>query len=690
MSAVITTWSNLIDTDGKTVEAPTWDPLFDGFIAAGQNPFRGKNEHPGWSPTRMDPPQRADVNVLGVTALVIDYDGGELLSAGVEMWHPFYGLIHTTRRHRAEEHRYRTIMPLAREVTRAEYGTLWNFVVHTSGHKVDPSTKNPSRFWYMPGVMEGGAFQAQRLHGAVMDPDVLLQAAAELAAQQVPPSNVTQLRPGESRETRYAARAFADECNKVGMAAPGQRNNLLFQAAATAGNFIAIGALGESEAWGRLEQAAQVCGLPRFEARRTIQSGIARGKLSPRQVPEPTRSYAASSGAPSERPAKEPALAREPTPTPSAPAPHPLDERWKTVGERASLQHEPPPRKWLLMRPDEETNGRGNPLGVLPLGKTGLLVAQGGSGKTIALIQLAIAVATGRRWLDYFHVPKPGRVVLALAEEDDEELDRRIHDLARGMRLTDAQMHLVEQNVVALALSGVVTALVAQDGKSTVETEVLAYFRRRLGESEWALIVLDTLTRFAGGDTEKDAAQATRFIQSVESLCKVPGSPTVLVAHHTNKISRAEGATTSAANSRGSSALTDGARWVANLDALSDESVKLTITKSNYAKAGAPVMLLRDPSNSGCLSVENPALARARAEEAAAKAAQERFAHVRASILAAIESHPELAFRDEVARAVGGRRQDVLSVLRELMERGDVSLVEGKFAAVKSVKKGAS
>ncbi len=274
-------------------------------------------------------------------------------------------------------------------------------------------------------------------------------------------------------------------------------------------------------------------------------------------------------------------------------------------------------------------------------------------------------------------------MLLALAEEDGEELDRRIHDLARGMHLTDEQVRLVEQNVVALGLSGEVTSLVTQDGRETVETDVLAYFRRRLAEGQWSLIVLDTLTRFAGGDTEKDAAQATRFIQAVESLCKVPGSPTVLVAHHTNKISRAEGATTSAANSRGSSALTDGARWVANLEAVSDESVRLQITKSNYAVAGGPVMLARDSDNGGCLSVQSPALARARAEQAAAEAAQERWAHVSQAILGALERNPSLAFRSDVARVVGGRKQEVLSVLRDLLERGDVALVGSVYQVVK-------
>jgi hypothetical protein len=361
---------------------------------------------------------------------------------------------------------------------------------------------------------------------------------------------------------------------------------------------------------------------------------------------------------------------------------HRFDSLWQTVGERGSLEKMPAPRRWLLSRPDDDTNRMGNPIGVLPLGKTGLLVAQGGSGKTIALIQLAISVATGRKWLDYFFVPQPGRVLLALAEEDGEELDRRIYDLSGSMRLTDAQRELVGRNVIALGLSGEVTSLVTQDGRETIETDVLTYFRRRLSEGEWSLVVLDTLTRFAGGDTEKDAAQATRFIQAAESLCKVPGRPAVLIAHHTNKISRAEGAATSAANARGSSALTDGARWVANLEGVSDESVKLTITKSNYAMGCPVVMLARDAANGGCLSVESPEVARLRAEQTRAGHDHDRWEAMRLRILAALEQPEPLRSRGEVAIRVGGRRAEALAVLRDLIEAGAVSHVEGVYRVV--------
>jgi hypothetical protein len=344
--------------------------------------------------------------------------------------------------------------------------------------------------------------------------------------------------------------------------------------------------------------------------------------------------------------------------------PHRFDPLWLTVGKRGSLNTKPPPRQWLLQRPDEETNQAGNPIGVLPLGKTGLLIAQGGSGKTIALVQLAISVATGRRWLDHYFTPRPGRVLLALAEEDGEEVDRRIYDIAEAMRLTDAQREQVAQNVVALGLAGQVSALVAQNGHETVETDVLLYFRRRLNEGAWALVVLDTLSRFAGGDTEKDSGAATRFMEAAESLSLTPGRPTVLIAHHTNKISRVEGATTSASNARGSSALTDSARWVANLDSAGEGTVKFTITKSNYAPESPPVTLQRSQEHGGCLS----ALSRDAVVQQADKQL-ERVEKLIPDVLDLLTKRPGLS-KGEIRDRLLTKRSDAYAVVDHMKRSG--------------------
>ena len=83
------------------------------------------------------------------------------------------------------------------------------------------------------------------------------------------------------------------------------------------------------------------------------------------------------------------------------------------------LTHDPPSRRWLL----EDC---------LPLGKVGLLVAPGGTGKSQLALQIAVAVATGGEVADWWQVGEKGRVLALFAEEDEEELHRRVWTILQG------------------------------------------------------------------------------------------------------------------------------------------------------------------------------------------------------------------------------------------------------------------
>ncbi|RYZ45998.1 MAG: hypothetical protein EOO72_02940, partial [Myxococcaceae bacterium] len=115
-----------------------------------------------------------------------------------------------------------------------------------------------------------------------------------------------------------------------------------------------------------------------------------------------------------------------------------LGAKWRTLRE-LNLPTEPPPRRYLLQRPSEAQDDSHLPQGFLPLGKVGMLAAAGGAGKTMALVQLAVSVATGRPWLGHYGVPvsSRGRVVLALAEEDTDEAHRRLYAVRRGLALSE-------------------------------------------------------------------------------------------------------------------------------------------------------------------------------------------------------------------------------------------------------------
>jgi RecA-family ATPase/5S rRNA maturation endonuclease (ribonuclease M5) len=264
----------------------------------------------------------------------------------------------------------------------------------------------------------------------------------------------------------------------------------------------------------------------------------------------------------------------------------------------------PPPRKWLLRdarRPKSD--------GLLPLGKVGQFIGAGGVSKTMALIQLAIAEATGGTWLGAFDTVAAGRVLVVVGEEDAEEAHRRMY---RARRATNAPTPPTG-TIVVLPLAGVPCAMLERDDAGNLrDAAFLTWMREWLTTNgPFALIIFDPLSRFAGPDAEIDNAAATRFIQALESIATLTGA-TVLVAHHTAKFARRGGAVDAVAG-RGSSALVDGARWQASLgierleiddaDARErlGEIVVWTHTKSNYSRTAATLLLRRDADNGGAL-----------------------------------------------------------------------------------------
>lgn len=245
----------------------------------------------------------------------------------------------------------------------------------------------------------------------------------------------------------------------------------------------------------------------------------------------------------------------------------------------------PPPREWLLR--DARTE---NKEGVFPLGKVGLIAAAGGSGKTMAVTQLALAKATGGTWLGAFDAGQPGKVLLALGEEDAQEMHRRIYRAAR-----EAGKAPPENSLIALPLAGMPCRMVDGDD----DTEFLVWFRDYLKRTgPYALVILDPVSRFASADMEKDNAAATRFVIALESLIEPSGGGSILGSHHTNQSSRKDGAPADMTAVRGVSAIVDGTRWVSVVQVertTTDDKVESLITlamaKSNYSMFAAPVVL---------------------------------------------------------------------------------------------------
>ena len=220
----------------------------------------------------------------------------------------------------------------------------------------------------------------------------------------------------------------------------------------------------------------------------------------------------------------------------------------------------PAKRKWLLCdrrRPVESS-------GVMLLRKTGMLAAEGGAGKTQMNVQFALAVSTGTPLFGVFDVATPGRVLMILGEEGDDDVHRRVYYAAKALHLPIPH----EDMITVLALEGTPCPMLEADREGNmVETAfarwLYAWIRAEQKRGQFALTMLDPLSRFGGPEAETDNACATRFVQSIEKITTITDGAS-LVSHHTPHANRKGGE--DKARGRGSSALIDGFRWGASLD----------------------------------------------------------------------------------------------------------------------------
>lgn len=248
----------------------------------------------------------------------------------------------------------------------------------------------------------------------------------------------------------------------------------------------------------------------------------------------------------------------------------------------------------------------------LPVGTLGLLVAPGGTGKTMLLMQTAVALAIGKLFLNgAMGKPahcEPVRVVLFAAEESVDELHRRLHQVVH--QLVSAQdglmevqqqpstLELLSENLHIYPMAGV--ARLRLDGTEGSELE-LAFLREAAKGAR--LVILDPLRQFHSGD-ENDSWVMTNLVHQCLSIATQERCA-FLLAHHTNKQATVTGYGDKAAASRGSAALTDAARWQLNLSELDPglarklgiahadawQYVRVDLAKANYLSGQPPVVL---------------------------------------------------------------------------------------------------
>jgi RecA-family ATPase len=247
------------------------------------------------------------------------------------------------------------------------------------------------------------------------------------------------------------------------------------------------------------------------------------------------------------------------------------------------LDTQPPPARFLLKN-------------MMRLGKVSLLVAPGGTGKSQFSLQLMVSIATGLAMANVFEVDETGAALGLFAEEDTDELHRRLKHTVDGLGLSEECQRRLRERLFIKSMTAT-DNLMTQKGKDGEITKT-DYLARLLavvrGITDLKLIIIDPASRFRGGD-EIDNNGATRMVEVLEELVQATGA-TVMLVHHTNKFSQNVDESNQSA-ARGASALVDGVRLVMNLSPMSKKEaehlgvkpaqkngyVKVAVTKNNYA-----------------------------------------------------------------------------------------------------------
>lgn len=197
-------------------------------------------------------------------------------------------------------------------------------------------------------------------------------------------------------------------------------------------------------------------------------------------------------------------------------------------------------------------------------GTVGALVSPGATGKTMLALQAAVTVTGGPDMLDFASMDTAwlrtsGRVVFLTGEDPADVLNGRFHSI--GQRLNPAERESMFDNLAVAPLVGRSANVMTPQWRRWIASVT----------RDARLVVIDTLRRFHQLD-ENNGGDMSGLLAYMEQLCR-ENSTTVLFLHHTSKAGALNGGDAQQA-SRGSSVLTDNARFQANLIGMTPEQAK--------------------------------------------------------------------------------------------------------------------
>ena len=192
--------------------------------------------------------------------------------------------------------------------------------------------------------------------------------------------------------------------------------------------------------------------------------------------------------------------------------PAPATERDSTFFSASSLKGKPvPPREWLVH-------------GMVPQRTVTLFAGDGGTGKSLLALQLGVASAAGTAWLG--KSVKQGRVIFISAEDDEDELHRRLDDILAAEGRTYDEV----EGLTLRSLAGEDALLAIEGQLSLIESELFKELESRAEQEDPALIVIDTLADVYPAN-ENDRAKVRQFVGILRGLAIRQKCAVMLLGH---------------------------------------------------------------------------------------------------------------------------------------------------------------
>ena len=312
----------------------------------------------------------------------------------------------------------------------------------------------------------------------------------------------------------------------------------------------------------------------------------------------------------------------------------------------------------------------------VPLNQAGLFSGEGGTGKSIIELTKNVAHVAGRDWCG--SLPEPGPAFYIGAEDEEDELWRRLAAIAEHYKVTFSE--LIDGGLKVLCLLGQDATLCAPTGKSG-KVEVTALYHQlyeAAGDIKPKNISIDTLSRAFAGN-EIDRVQVYAFANHMQALAMAAGGSVTVLSHPSLA------GINSGSGISGSTAWHGAFRFRQYLKGVKAETGEqpdtdirqLEFKKNQYGPMSEPVVLRYQRGlflpEAGMSSLDRAARGQAAEETFLALLARYEREGRNVNDRPTANGYAPAAFsKEKEAKAAGLRRSDLDDAMRRLFEAGKI------------------